>query len=154
MESYTSITGLRARLLIREKLSEHADLPPLQEIKDHFKDHRPKDGPKDRIKIGIVGAGMAGIYTAFILDKLAIPSLEYEILEGSRRVGGRAYTHQFSDEKHDYYEAGAMRFPKISPMKRHVFFPMYIHTYSQLTYANQVLRLLRRHEDAAYPVLL
>lgn len=39
-----------------------------------------------------------------ILDALEIPNLSYEILEGSDRVGGRVYTHRFSDAKHDYYD--------------------------------------------------
>ena len=39
-----------------------------------------------------------------ILDALDIPNLSYEILEGSDRVGGRVYTHHFSERKHDYYD--------------------------------------------------
>ena len=39
-----------------------------------------------------------------ILDALEIPNLSYEILEGSDRIGGRVYTHHFSDTKHDYYD--------------------------------------------------
>ena len=39
-----------------------------------------------------------------ILDALEIPNLSYEILEGSDRVGGRVYTHRFSNRKHDYYD--------------------------------------------------
>ncbi len=40
-----------------------------------------------------------------ILDELDITNLSYEILEGIDRVGGRDYTHHFSDKKHDYYDA-------------------------------------------------
>ena len=47
------------------------------------------------------------------LDDLAIPGLSYDILEADSRVGGRIYTHHFSGEKHDYYDVGAMRFPRI-----------------------------------------
>ena len=39
-----------------------------------------------------------------ILDALNIPNLSYEILEGSDRIGGRVYTHHFSNQKHDYYD--------------------------------------------------
>lgn len=46
-----------------------------------------------------------GLYIAMILEALDIPNLSYEILEGSDRVGGRVYTHHFSDTKHDYYDA-------------------------------------------------
>ncbi len=77
------------------------------------------------IKLGIVGAGMAGIYTAFIIDKLKDErppvlnyKIEYEILEASTRMGGRCYTYKFSDDPHDYYDPGAMRFPMDTLMDR------------------------------------
>ncbi|KID65380.1 uncharacterized protein G6M90_00g052340 [Metarhizium brunneum] len=69
-------------------------------------------------KIGIIGAGIAGLYIAMILDDLAIADLTYEILEASSRVGGRLFTHHFSSDKHDYYDVGAMRYPKVPPMRR------------------------------------
>jgi NADPH-dependent 2,4-dienoyl-CoA reductase/sulfur reductase-like enzyme len=67
------------------------------------------------IKFCIVGAGVAGLYTALILEKLGI---DYEILEASDRIGGRIYTHHFTEDKHDYYDIGAMRFPDNPIMKR------------------------------------
>src|SRR5947209_4687894 len=48
------------------------------------------------IKLCIVGAGMAGLYIAFILDALNIPNVSYEILEASDRVGGRCFTYDFT----------------------------------------------------------
>ncbi|KAJ3962549.1 hypothetical protein N0V92_000715 [Colletotrichum tropicale] len=82
-------------------------------------------------KVGIVGAGAAGLFTALTLDwindtiekykgvgKLKI---EYEILEAASedRFGGRLYTHHFSkDGTHDYYDVGAMRFPENDVMQR------------------------------------
>lgn len=65
--------------------------------------------------VGIIGAGMAGLYTAMILKTLDI---SYEILEASDRIGGRVYTHRFSDDPGDYYDAGAMRFPDTPIMDR------------------------------------
>ncbi|KAF9806840.1 hypothetical protein IEO21_08520 [Rhodonia placenta] len=44
----------------------------------------------------------------------------YEILEAepeSDHVGGRLWTHKFSDSPNDYYDRGAMRFPKSDFMK-------------------------------------
>lgn len=67
------------------------------------------------LKICIVGAGMAGLYAALILDSIGI---DYDILEASSRPGGRVMTHYFSAAEHDYYDAGAMRFPDVPPMKR------------------------------------
>ncbi|KAI6126499.1 hypothetical protein F5141DRAFT_1247376 [Pisolithus sp. B1] len=60
-------------------------------------------------KIGILGAGVGGLYTALILDSLGI---DFEILEASGRVGGRLSTYKFAGGRdYDYYDAGAMRFP-------------------------------------------
>lgn len=69
-------------------------------------------------KVCIVGAGVAGLYIAMILDDLKIPNLDYDILEGSQRVGGRIFTYKFSEGIHDYYDIGAMRYPDIPTMKR------------------------------------
>ncbi|KAL8648934.1 MAG: hypothetical protein Q9210_004698 [Variospora velana] len=66
-------------------------------------------------KVCIVGAGIAGLYSAMILDHLNIP---YDILEAAPRPGGRILTHYFSTKKHDYYDIGAMRFPNVPPMER------------------------------------
>lgn len=68
-------------------------------------------------KVCIVGAGIAGLYSAMILDHLSIP---YDILEAAPRPGGRILTHYFSTKKHDYYDIGAMRFPNVPPMERYV----------------------------------
>ncbi|KZS87731.1 hypothetical protein SISNIDRAFT_470756 [Sistotremastrum niveocremeum HHB9708] len=66
--------------------------------------------------VGIIGAGMAGLYTAMILKSLGI---KYKILEGSDRLGGRMFTHHFPGTgKYDYYDVGAMRFPDTQWMKR------------------------------------
>lgn len=54
-----------------------------------------------------------------ILDALNIPGLSYEILEADNRVGGRVYTHRFSSAIHDYYDIGAMRFPKVPIMEKY-----------------------------------
>lgn len=65
--------------------------------------------------------GMKGLYIAMILDELNIPNLSYDILEGSKRIGGRVYTHYFcplKDKPHDYYDVGAMRFPKVKIMEK------------------------------------
>ncbi|CAE6481563.1 unnamed protein product [Rhizoctonia solani] len=70
-------------------------------------------------KIGIVGAGIAGLYTALMLDWLDDPDFTYDILEANPdRVGGRLYTHHFDKKKkYEYYDVGAMRFPDLPWMK-------------------------------------
>ena len=51
-----------------------------------------------------------------ILDYLDIKGLSYEILEASDRVGGRVYTHYFSEKEpgeknHDYYDVSTPSSP-------------------------------------------
>lgn len=69
----------------------------------------------------IIGAGVAGLYIAMILDSLKIPDLIYDIVEASPRAGGRILTHHFEStppSPHDYFDVGAMRFPNIPSQQR------------------------------------
>jgi hypothetical protein len=71
----------------------------------------PKNGKaKQEYKLCIVGAGMAGLYIALILDTLDIPGISFDFFEASDRIGGRCLTHEFSKIPHDYYDVGAMRY--------------------------------------------
>ncbi|KAK0732313.1 hypothetical protein B0H67DRAFT_525941 [Lasiosphaeris hirsuta] len=65
--------------------------------------------------IGVIGAGMAGLYTSLILQDL---DLKHEVVEASHRPGGRVQTHRFSQDDGDYFEVGAMLFPDIPIMSR------------------------------------
>lgn len=66
----------------------------------------PKDIP---LKVGIIGAGAAGLYAAVLLDSLGF---EYDLIEASDRVGGRIYTYRFNEtawsnstpDDPDYYD--------------------------------------------------
>ncbi|KAG8763951.1 hypothetical protein FRC11_008278 [Ceratobasidium sp. 423] len=70
------------------------------------------------VNIGIIGAGLSGLYVALMLDYLQDPNFDYELLEANPdRIGGRIYTHRFSSDEHDYYDVGAMRFPQIPWMQ-------------------------------------
>lgn len=87
-----------------------------------------------KFKVGIVGAGAAGLFSAMLFEWLndMVPDLEidYDIIEaaGEERLGGRLYTHYFSETSeeqkkngwvnHDYYDVGAMRYPDNDIMKR------------------------------------
>lgn len=116
------------------------DLPPPQDSL-HLPSDPTQAGPSDpefrapapgaqepdwpELKACIVGAGIAGLYLAMILDSLAIPNFTYEILESADRIGGRVNTFYFLPPKddpsgHQYYDVGAMRFPKIPIMNRYV----------------------------------
>ncbi|RWS19400.1 hypothetical protein B4U80_14441, partial [Leptotrombidium deliense] len=64
------------------------------------------------VKVGIVGAGISGLYAALMLLELGI---NYEIFEASDRIGGRHHTYYFDEnEAYNYVECGAMRFPIIA----------------------------------------
>ena len=86
-----------------------------------------------KFHMGIVGSGIAGLFTAALIDQLNERSkgklkITYDILEagGKKRIGGRLYTHRFEGEPkdHQYFDVGAMRFPKNEVMERCVFFPV------------------------------
>jgi len=62
----------------------------------------------DTKKITIIGAGIAGLVAAYELEQLGH---HVEILEGSRRIGGRIHTHRFSGSPGLLVELGAMRIP-------------------------------------------
>ena len=71
--------------------------------------------PPPWYRVAIIGAGVAGLRTAMLLQQTGIP---YEIFEASDRVGGRLFTYEFPlmplgnpEGKQDYYDVGAMRFP-------------------------------------------
>ncbi|KAF4575443.1 hypothetical protein EYR40_004817 [Pleurotus pulmonarius] len=86
-----------------------------------------QDATRDDLKVGILGAGVGGLYAALILDSL---NIKYEIIEASERTGGRLYTHRFKEDgsEGDKYgllskDVGAMRFPDTIIMTRlfHLF---------------------------------
>jgi hypothetical protein len=63
-------------------------------------------------------SGPGGLYSALILDSLGIP---FKVIEAQDRVGGRLYTHTFPNTTgapYNYYDVGAMRFPKTKAMWR------------------------------------
>ncbi|KAM9979064.1 hypothetical protein ACTFIZ_000411 [Dictyostelium cf. discoideum] len=68
------------------------------------------------LSVGIIGAGICGLYSAMILQDLGI---NYKILEiNKERIGGRIYSYRFSDQVNDFSELGAMRIPIIPIMDR------------------------------------
>lgn len=104
-----------------------------QSLRQMAKDRPVAFGPAPEVdgqfKMGIIGAGVAGLFTALLIDWLNAESkgklkIDYDILEAGdqKRVGGRLYTHYFSEgpdaNPHDYYDVGAMRFPKNQVMER------------------------------------
>ncbi|MEU8540447.1 NAD(P)/FAD-dependent oxidoreductase [Streptomyces sp. NPDC048717] len=68
-----------------------------------------KHRTRTRGTVTVIGAGMAGLVAAYELERLGH---RVEILEGSRRLGGRIRTHRFgAHEGAPFVELGAMRVP-------------------------------------------
>ncbi|KAI0320030.1 hypothetical protein OF83DRAFT_680713 [Amylostereum chailletii] len=63
------------------------------------------------LNIAIVGGGISGLYSALLLHR---EGHCVRIFEGTDRVGGRVYTHYFTTQDDQYFEAGAMRIPNSS----------------------------------------
>lgn len=59
---------------------------------------------------------MAGLYSALLFQQYELPVM-VKIFEAADRVGGRVYTHRFSKEPYQYFEAGAMRLPHVEWQK-------------------------------------
>jgi hypothetical protein len=87
-----------------------------------FNEAAPQADPE--LHVAIIGAGVAGLFSALIFDEIEkkIPGFKvhYDIFEGSDRIGGRLYTHNFSKDPNsaEYYDIGAMRFPQVATMDR------------------------------------
>jgi NAD(P)-binding Rossmann-like domain len=62
--------------------------------------HKHASWSPRHLRVGIIGAGASGLYTAMILRDLGI---QYEILEANKIVGGRLFTHHFGEKPNDYY---------------------------------------------------
>ena len=65
--------------------------------------------PGRRLRVVVVGAGMAGLVAA---DALLRAGHEPVVLEAQQRVGGRVYTLREPFAAGLYAEAGAMRIPR------------------------------------------
>jgi cation diffusion facilitator CzcD-associated flavoprotein CzcO len=85
-------------------------------IDDHERFPKP-DRPLPKGKVCIIGAGIAGLYLAMLLDQVKVP---YDIVDASSRIGGRVFTYEFPTNdpriRHNYYDVGAMRFPHLKTM--------------------------------------
>lgn len=102
------------------------ELPPLLSAEPILPQVR-----EEKLPIGIIGAGAAGLCAAMMLQDLGI---DYEILEAEvaekdgGHLGGRIWTHRFNGQegvdapfndpkRYDYIDMGAMRYPDIPTQK-------------------------------------
>ena len=103
--------------------------PPPPEAFDRLRRAKQPSVADTVPKIGIVGAGSAGLFTAMILKWLKTNAVDddgnpfdytCDIIEASNDVGGRLNTHTFSDAQQNlYFDVGAMRYPKNDVMIRY-----------------------------------
>ena len=93
-----------------------------ESIQDHLRILKPSNQTANakKIKIGIIGAGITGLYAALLLKDLGI---DFQLLEANKEyIGGRLFTYHFNhdlkkaktcDVFYDYSELGAMRIPSL-----------------------------------------
>ena len=95
-----NIYAYRARYLLSQYEPDDDDSNESKDPGDHEDDE--KKYPKPTLPVCIIGAGMAGLYTAMIFDSLEI---DYQIVDADTRdrIGGRLFTHKFSDVPYDYF---------------------------------------------------
>lgn len=100
ISAFSNLTGTETSagstrdLFLRQLLAESVDY-------GNFHNHNSE--PNENLKVGIIGAGAAGLYAAILLDSLDI---DYEILESSDRIGGRILTHRFNKTAWDASKPG------------------------------------------------
>ncbi|RUS13692.1 hypothetical protein BC937DRAFT_94916 [Endogone sp. FLAS-F59071] len=83
----------------------------IQDIQKDYVDQISNQGPRQPgdMHVGVIGAGMAGLLSAYILKKAGFKVTVFEVDD---RVGGRVHTHYFDKSKNwQYGDLGAMRLP-------------------------------------------
>ncbi|MEV0898060.1 NAD(P)/FAD-dependent oxidoreductase [Actinoplanes sp. NPDC049802] len=84
-------------------------VPPSRAHTDAVTADGGTNGKRPDPTVVILGGGIAGLAAAYELERLGVP---VEVLEGSRRLGGRISTFRFGDSADaPFAELGAMRIP-------------------------------------------
>ncbi|KAK7989772.1 meiotic recombination protein DMC1 [Apiospora arundinis] len=97
--------------------------------------------------VGIIGAGISGLYTALLLRR---EGHTVTIFEAADRVGGRIYTHRFTPQaKSDdiYFEAGAMRIPRSSLHSKVFDFIRYLNTHGSSENRIELIPYVLDHDN-------
>jgi len=105
----TELAGTHISGIVDSWLGHAEKAPPDTGVKVYsYREAAPKqpEGSKE-FTIGILGAGVAGLYTALMIDSLGPDSgITYQILEADQRIGGRLFTYQFEGHAEDDYYVG------------------------------------------------
>ena len=107
MSSYPNIYAYRGRHLLTQFQEQYKDIPETKLASLRGALRNP--APTADLPVAIIGAGMAGLYTAMIFEFLGIA---YQIIDADtpERVGGRVFTYHFSDKEGSYdYFVGSIR---------------------------------------------
>ncbi|KAM6485694.1 hypothetical protein HDV62DRAFT_403108 [Trichoderma sp. SZMC 28011] len=97
--------------------------------------------------VGIIGAGISGLYTALLLRR---EGHKVTIFEAADRVGGRIYTHRFTPQAKSediYFEAGAMRIPRSSLHSKVFDFVRYLNTHGFAGDKIELIPYILDHEN-------
>jgi monoamine oxidase len=97
--------------------------------------------------IGIVGAGVSGLYTALLLQR---EGHRVTVYEASSRIGGRIYTHRLRGlhpNEHVYFEAGAMRIPRSTLHSRVYQFIRYLNSHGRQEDKIELIPYILEHQN-------
>ncbi|UNI18426.1 hypothetical protein JDV02_004696 [Purpureocillium takamizusanense] len=97
--------------------------------------------------VGIVGAGVSGLYTGLLLQR---EGHKVTIFEAANRVGGRIYTYRFTPQAKladPYFEAGAMRIPRSSLHSKVFDFIRYLNTHGSAEQKVELIPYILDHEN-------
>ncbi|KAF5661102.1 major facilitator superfamily transporter [Fusarium heterosporum] len=97
--------------------------------------------------VGIVGAGISGLYTGLLLSR---EGHKVTIFEAADRVGGRIYTHRFTPQVKSqdvYFEAGAMRIPRSSLHSKVFDLIRYLNTHGSVESRIELIPYVLDHEN-------
>ncbi|KAI1109312.1 hypothetical protein F5Y14DRAFT_458285 [Nemania sp. NC0429] len=97
--------------------------------------------------VGIVGAGISGLYSALLLRR---EGHKVTVFEASDRVGGRIYTHRFTPQaksENIYFEAGAMRIPRSSLHSQVFDLIRYLNTHASAADRIELIPYILDHEN-------
>jgi phytoene dehydrogenase-like protein len=97
--------------------------------------------------VGVIGAGVSGLYTALLLRR---EGHEVTVYEAQNQVGGRIFTHYFTpqgNKEAPYFEAGAMRIPRSSLHSMVFDFVRYLNTHSAAEDKIEFIPYILEHEN-------
>ncbi|KAI1323894.1 hypothetical protein F5Y16DRAFT_424545 [Xylariaceae sp. FL0255] len=97
--------------------------------------------------VGIVGAGISGLYSALLLRR---EGHTVTVFESEDRLGGRIFTHRFTPQSGSadvYFEVGAMRIPRSSLHSKVFDLIRYLNTHCPAEAKIELIPYILDHEN-------